>query len=116
MSGRRASRRKRIRGQLIGTHCESCGEPVIFVAADPAWDQTREVICPSCAHLQAANPRELSHPDCAAVALRALLLASCLRSAVESQERDHQCALAQTCREVVDDLTQLSTQLVPPGV
>jgi nitric oxide reductase activation protein len=114
MSGRRASRWKRIRGQLIGTHCEACGEPLMFVAADPAWDLRREVICPSCTHSQPATPRELSPADCASVALRVLLLANCLRTAAESQKQDHRSALAQTCREVVDDLAHLSTQLVPP--
>jgi hypothetical protein len=33
MSGRRAARRKRTTGELLGTHSSSCGEPVIFVAS-----------------------------------------------------------------------------------
>jgi hypothetical protein len=114
MSGRRASRRKRIRGQLIGTHCDACGEPLMFVAADPAWDLRREVACPSCSRSRAENP-QLSCVDCASVALRVLLLAHSLRSAIASGDGEHLCSLRKSCQDVVDDLTQLSTQLVELG-
>jgi hypothetical protein len=113
MSGRRASRRKRIRGELIGAHCATCGEPLMFVARDPAWDLTSDVVCPSCADPQTVGRRELSPVDRAAVALRVLLLAGCLKDAVESEEVDHQCLLAQSCRTVADELAHLSAQIVP---
>jgi hypothetical protein len=83
----------------------------MFVAADPAWELTRLVECPSCSHSRVSNP-QLSRVDCASVALRVLLLANSLRSAVASDGIEHRCSLRNSCQDVVDDLTQLSTQLV----
>jgi hypothetical protein len=115
MSSRRPSPRKRIRGELIGTHCDACGEPLIFVASAPAWDFVRDVTCPSCASSRSVDPNYVAHADRASIALQVLLLASCLKTALESEAaRGERRGLAESCRQIVDELTQLSAQIAPP--
>jgi hypothetical protein len=113
MSGHRASRRKRIRGELIGTHCSTCGEPLMFVSRDHAWNLNSDVVCPSCAHLP-HDQHEAPQIDRAAIALRVLLIASCLKTAAELGNSDHRCALVEGCRNVVEELTHLSAQIGHP--
>jgi hypothetical protein len=113
MSGRRASRRRRIKGKLIGTHCDGCGEPLMFVASNEGWELSNNARCPCCAGLAVPAASALSINDQLTLATRVLLVAFQLRRLADPDESISEAELAAGCNESATQLQDISTHLVP---